>query len=452
MVLVVRLLAFGTAVAFLRETHLRWLWLSLCTVILLPSALLGAVLIPTGVPYVSYYFTLVFRPWGIAKEVRGGAVFNELQARLRSGRKLDSAEHASLGTRLFRGFSDKRVRGANLASRAILDALAGDRESARALFFVAQGLAPHNASRAVRAYAQSWLLVDAGQRGAFHELVALSALPPRTRRRWFLRAASRRVLGLDSAAKNAALTWLWLLAPGRLGGASLLRAAKEAQPRSELSFDAAADALTAARTATLTLTSWPKGWASRADVSRLADLWQRVFDSDQLQVQLRARREALEASFATESVSARIERDVIGLLAKLWRESQADLQSAEDEPRLLTIAKDQLQEPLLDELESLAEALPHGDARNDESLETLWRTWTRIRWRAHEFCMLLPERSSQIHETVGLRALNYGAWLFNREQAHVLAHEVFRWLHSIAPDQSENRATLARNMKLSRPA
>lgn len=425
-------------------------WQIVCIASGLPGLVVELLLIPAGVPYVTYYFTRLMYPFAIFGEPRGRAVFNELRARLRRGWLLAPERVAPLCRFLVvfnASGNDRVVCAATLAARAQLDALSGDEEHARELFAVVQAMDWRHAARAARVYSQAWLLSDAARRAAFHEVVRLSFRGPYTGRRWFMRSCALRILGHEPASQNWKLTVSWLFSPARRHSFGLLRRALAAKPAPEPR--ATQGGLSAAQRRTFELMRLAKGVATRQEIARLARTWQTVFDSGELHRNLTERRLALGASFDADAVAARFERQITAVLAELVAATlpQPDLA---DCPLLLLTAMDRLQNDWFGELEALCAALPRGDASTSNDLERHWRTWARVRHLTNLLSDVLPERADWISASVGGQLLNHGAWLFNRERAQTLAHEVFHFLLRITPKSDPNRETILRNDRLSR--
>lgn len=401
-----------------------------------------ALLVPAGIPHVSYWFTRAGH-FGMA---RSDAAFNELRARLTWGLM---AEPSRFGTRfrnLFHAGSDRTIRGSALGARAILDALSGDAAAARELFDVAQSLPFGKASRSVKAYCQAWLLADAARRGAYHEVVRLAQRGPLTRRRLFMKGAALCMLGASQAPRPLTLWILWALAPDRLYTRSLLRSALAAKKRPEIVV--AERGMAGARRATLSLLRLPRGAASRAELRHLARAWQDVFESGEVRQAVALRKEQLQASFDVTAVAARFEADIVQLFATLLRDTLPEKQCDQPDADVLIAAKDQIQFELLGEIESLCVAMPHGNAEATFAYEEHWRAWARVRALAQQFFDALPERKGLVFDAVGTVLLNHGAWLYNKERARVLSHDIFRWLYALCPRDWIDFKTLKRNVRL----
>jgi len=424
-------------------------WLTACIVCGLPGLVVELLLIPAGIPHLTYYFTRSMYPFAIFGEPKGRAIFNELRARLRRGWLLDPERIARFGRDLvvFNNFgNDRTVGAASLAARAQLDALSGDAEHARELFALVQAMDWRHGSRAARIYSQAWLLNDAARRGAFHEVVRLSTHGPHTARRWFMRASARRILGCQAAFQDSKLVGSWLFSPARRHTFGLLRRALGTEPRPVPSR--VGTGMAAAKRLSFELMRLPKGAATRNEIAELARIWQAVFDSGELRQRLTERKQALAASFEPESVAARFERQIVAMLGELVIPT-APPRDPEPYPLLLLSAMDRIQGDWFSELEALCRGLPRGNANTTDDLEQHWRTWGRVRHLTGLLSDVLPERADWIFASVGVQVLNHGSWLYNRERAQTLAHDVFYFLLRITPESDVNRETIVKNCRLS---
>ena len=434
---------FVSAAAVLAGTG-HWGWWLAFMVLIVPEWVIGWMLVPAGIPYVTYYFARATWPQTTSNENRGGAVFDELRARVRRGRSLALEGQNALAARLFRTRTPRGTRGASLAARAILDAVGGDFDGARALFAVVQDMRPQHAARRVRKYCQAWLLADAARRGAYHELVRSSTYGPRTARRRFMRGCALRLLGVPSAPRPIWLWLAWLSAPARRHGFALLRRSLDSTPRTPLLVTG--QGLEAATNTTAALLRLQPGIPSRSDLRTAASTWQAVFDGPELRDRLVRRQSELEFQVDHEVIRAKLEADVVTTLARLWRNTLPDHPSEAAEPPLILAAKDALQDEWLTELEALVRVLPQGDDDQSRPLEEHWRRWAEVRRVARDFLDALPDRYGMLFGAVGSRLLNHGVWLHTHENATLLAHDVFRWLLPLSPPTTETRKILIGNV------
>jgi hypothetical protein len=425
-------------------------WSLVCLAFAFPLPLVN-LLVPAGLPNVTYWVARVLRPHSIAEEPVGGATFHELRARLHRGVGLAAGATKELGKRLanlFDGQRDRTVRGATITAHGMLDAVRGDWNGARELFDVVQDMRFSHAPRSARTYCQAWLLADAARRGAHHEVMRLARRGPWSFRRVFLRECARRLLGRPTRLPDAALVLAWLLAPARGAGHPLLKRALDARPRAEIHVTGGD--LATATSATVSLLRLPRGAARRSELFRVARAWQRVLESGELSSTFAARREALAANFDVAGPVRTLETELTALFAELLRDSLAEDPAGEDEPLLVTTAKDALQSELLGELEELCGDLPTDTSNRFDGYQHHWRTWARVRAVARRFLDALPERRAFLYGAVGPTLLNHGAWLHNSDEGLLLAHDVFRFLLEIAPRDVEDYDTLKKNAAIGR--
>lgn len=446
LILLVRMTALMLAVGMLGGGGSVWLGLTYLLVAFLHPVTRWFVT-PLGVPYVSYWLTrAAFFGGG-----RSEAIFNELQARLRYGRLLGSDRLTGFALHLFRGQTDKKVRGVNVAIRAILDALTGDLVQARLLFKLASELNWRIAPRYVRAYAQAWLMAEAARRGAWQEVLRISKLGPWTRRALFYRSAARRLLQYENAPSDLALACAWLAAPNRAACLPLFKRASVVAPRAPL--EVASESLENVRRATYA--ALRLGAVTRREIRTLAEAWQEVFDRGEHEELTETRAEALGSDSDAAQIASEFEGEVVALLAELWRNSLPDRSIEAEDPDLLVAAKDELQFELLGEFETIAGRLCTDDEEpkgERDDYEPHWRSWARLRGVAREYLDVLPERGELLCDAGCTQVLNHGAWLYNGMRARALAQDVFRWLLPRFPKNSENHRIVKRNIRLSQDA
>lgn len=448
LVLMGRIMVLMLAVGELGGGGSIWLGLACLLVAFLHPATRWFVT-PLGIPYVSYWLTrAAFFGGG-----RSEAIFNELQARLRYGRLLGSERLAGYALQLFRGQTDKKVRGVNVAIRAVLDALMGDLVQSRLLFKLASELNWRLAPRYVRVFAQAWLMAEAARRGAWQEVVRISKHGPWTRRAFFFRAAACRILQLKNAPSNLTLALAWLAAPSRIACFPLFIRARSLAPR--LPLQISSESLERVRHSTCAALRLCPGTITRHEVRVLAGAWQEVFERYEHEELTEARAEELASDIDAAQIASEFESEVLALLAELWRNSLPDGSPETDEPDLLVSAKDELQFELLGEFETITGRLCTDDDEpkgEHDDYEPYWRSWARLRGVARDFLDVLPDRGALLSDAGCTQVLNHGAWLYNGRRARALAQDVFRWLLPRFPKDSENHRIVKRNVRLSQDA
>jgi len=407
--------------------------------------LIRPVIIPLGIPHVAYWATRTTRAGGGQSD----AWFNELLARLRRGRLLSHQNIDRYFRPLLVGDTDRAVRGVTLAALAIRAALAGDMSGARALFGVIQDLRRRHASRRVRVYSQAWLLNEAASRGAY-EVLRLSARGPWTPRRYFMRAAASRLLGVASAPGPVALLLLWMTTPGQVSSAWLCEQAKKAHRRIPVAISGTG--LPALRESMFEALRVAPGAITRVELGRLCWAWQRATDENHLTNWLIEHASEGGTPEALARSQTMFEVELVELLSRLWRRSLPTSDGEGSDCALMSAVKDKIQFEMLEELESLVHALPHGDARTTDDYENHWQKWARVRMLASEFNWLLPDRQDSLFQAVSSELLNHGAWLYNREFAKMLANDLFRWLLPLCPREHSNYKIVKKNARISNSA
>jgi hypothetical protein len=405
-----------------------------------PTPALNHLLVPLGIPGLAFTLTRLVRPPQLGFENPSAAVFYELRARLRWGFMLRPEQRRRLGLRLFADAS-WRARGTSIAARALLDALDGDLDQARAMFSLAATF--EHAPRDVKSYCQAWLMADAAARGDYVELLRVSERGPRTSRARFLGACARRILGFGIADRR--LYWLWLLAPARRQGLRLMQLARstpwpDPAPPLEPGFGPARDALVQLQAA---------GAVTREQVTVVAVAWDTLLRSGELEAQLAERLSKLDSNADPARLAGEVEQEVTELLGEAWQRARGP---AGPPPALLLAAIDGVRARLLDELETLVAPLRHGDMRTtDETLEHT-RTWAEIRYRSDHYLALFPDEAPTLNDAIGSELWSHAVWLHNRECCYPLSHDLFRWLVAVTPPGDTNLETLRENQQLSAQA
>jgi len=377
---------------------------------------------------------------------RALAVFNELRAFAARARTVDRKKLRRRVIVLFDLPTDNFVRHASVASLALLDALLGDPASARALFRVIQDFGYPYASRSIRTYAQVWLLADAANRGSYAEVVELSYRGPITFQRRYFRARALHHLRHAPAPSRWLEAGAWLVTPllrYRLGPSPKL---DNESVRPELTIP---PELPGVRQVTFDALRLNPGQITRSEVRNLAAAWQSAFESGEVLAHVTRQAEQVDALIDADAAVARIEDGLVEALAELWQHSLPDTNETPPNPPLLEYAKDRLQSELLDDIQSVVGRLPHGKDQRPMLFEHEWRAWAQLRAKLTSFETMIPERAEQLVHTATLPILNYGAWLYNSQNARALSNEIFRWLLKRYPKDHVDYKTVKRNVRIS---
>lgn len=417
---------------------------TLCALVLLllpgaPIALVTAL----GLPVLPFLLTRVLRPWTAGKENVAAAVFHELRARLRFGLLLSPKRVENLADRLFSLGDLPRARGYTLAARGIIDALQGNLDQARALFNLTLDF--RHSAYAVRRYCHAWLLADAAERGRWTDVLRLSKRGPFSMRRLLFRSCAEQLLCLRSHSRLR-LRVLWLASPGRRQTWAVVQACEQVRavdlPPLGRDFRAAFDG--AAR-----LVAAPPGSMSGLEIDAIAELWQSALDDGSLRQHLIARMKEQGSGFDVEQALARVEQQVVAIVADSLAQAASWSEKPERERSLILIAAEaRLQNELMEELEALSARLEIDEDAWDADLERLVRRWAEIRSVAQRYLDLFPASRELLYDNFGSVFCGHAIWLHIRITAYPLACDIFRWLSASVPANHAELDTLRSNERL----
>jgi len=424
-----------------------------------PGRLAQHFLVPWGIPHLTYWiYRSVHLGFGDS-----GALFYELCARLRFGWALSPKALARLERRLEHVMpagseEDTEIQGAAIATRAILDAAQGQRETARELFLVAQSLPRRMSLPGVRSLSQGWLLADATARRDFVEVLRLCDEGPATLQRAYFRSLARRHLGhpLDWKDRSAALCGP-AACPAPLAALRLAKLVQRVEPARPLllpSPEASIDFATA-KQALIGAASRPLGSVSRTEIRSVGTIWQTLDESDALTeslAKLAGQSGQTQSAFFDASTATRELLDEVGdVFEQLWRHTLAEKEPPDESCPLILEVQDRIEQRAMSELGRLIARLPSDEDR-DASVEDCWRAWARLRALSRDAIHLLPGRTESVLGPLRSPMINWGAWLFNDNHCKVLGFAVFQWWLEHTPESDENYDLLKSNTRLARGA
>lgn len=453
-----RVMAFVVALVVAVTGH-PWLAGILFLAGLLPGRFAQHVLVPFGIPHVTYgFFRIVHLGFG-----RTDALFHELCARLRFGWALSPSALTRLEQRLEHimptGYvEDTKIHGAAIASRAILDAAQGQRETARELFLVAQSLPRRICTPGSRSLSQGWLLADATARRDFAEVLRLCGEGPATLQRAYFRYLARRHLGhsLGLGDRLAALC-APAVCRGPLAALRLAMLVRRVQPAGPLPLPSAGASIdfVAAKQALIGAASRPLGSVSRAELRSVGRIWQTLDESDALtdgMAKLAAESgQTKSAFFDAGSASRELRDEVVDVFEQLWRHTLPEKIPPDESCPLILEVEDRIEQRATSELERLIARLPSAEDR-EVSVEDCWRAWARLRALSRDAIHSLPGRAESILGPLRGPMINWGAWLFNDNGCKVLGFAVFHWWLEHTPESDGNYELLRNNTRLARGA
>jgi len=453
-----RLLAFFVVLVLLIARQ-PWLAAILCIAGLAPGRFARHVLVPLGIPHVTYWFLRSVH-LGSGKP---DALFLELCSRLRFGRGLSTSALTRLEQRLEHimpmGYvEDTTKHSVAMVSRAILDAARGQRETARELFLVVQSLPRRLCPRGSRNLSQGWLLADATARRDFAEVLRLCGEGPRTLQRAYFRTLAQRYLGRPLAfgdhlvALCAPVACRGPLAAWRL--AKLVRRAAYKSPPPLPSPEASID-LVAAKRALISAASRPVGQVSRAELRSVGRLWHTLDARDAITggaAEFAALSgQAQSALFDARSASRELLDEVVATFEELWPHALPDEVPSDERCPLILEVEDRIEQRAMSKLERLIAQLPSA-ADREAPAEACWRAWARLRALSRDTIHVLPGRTESILGPLRRSMINWGAWLYNNNGCKVLGLAVFHWCLEHTPKDNASYELLENNIRLARAA
>jgi hypothetical protein len=350
--------------------------------------------------------------------------------------------------------------GAGIVAAGLLAEARHDRVQARRLIASAGELAePTWPRRAIR-FAWEWLCAEAMTRGAWREVEFLGRTAPvESRTLAFIGSVAARLTGVAPLPNDLLLQWRWFAAPRRLATRELLRRAVAA-PASTRKVDDHRHArpaptlpdgppLLAAMTLHAHTLAGDPTRVTRAEVTRLARLWDAALADPQLEQQIDSRGEALgshTSSRTTDTLADAVREDLLALV----RAAGLELGTLGDESELLGRAARRLHGELLDGLEVATAALESRvESKRELPAIDEWQSFLAVREQYAEAVSLggLPLRRlafSTVHGPVCVLAV----WLWNTRAERAIGNAMFGWLlaEAIIVDDAEAIRLQERNV------
>jgi hypothetical protein len=438
---------------------------SLATVVLFPWPIARLWLIPRGHPRLAWLVTrLSFWVW--RRDVPGGALIAASWATARGAQRGVAPSAKTLGwiERRLSATSTHSSRwtlgGAGIVAAGLLAEARHDRVQARRLIASAGELAEPTWPRAAIRLAWEWLSAEAMARGAWREVEFLARTAPvESRTLAFLGSVAARLTGVAPLPNDLLLQWRWFAAPRRFATRELLRRAVAA-PASTRKVDHRKDArpapslpegppLLAAMTLHAHTLAGDPTRVTRAEVARLARLWDAALADPQLERQIDTRGETLgshTSSRTTDALADAVREDLLALV----RAAGLELGTLGDESELLGRAAQRLHGDLLDGLEIATAALESRvESKRDLPAIDEWQSFLAVREQYAEAVSLggLPLRRlafSTVHGPV----CGLAVWLWNTRAERAIANAMFGWLlaEAIIVDDAEAIRLQERNV------
>lgn len=435
--------AFAIAVAPLATP----LVLFALAILIIPWQVTRLVLIPLGMPRLSYW--LARSADGTFHLDRHGGAAAAAAWALSMQREVDEESVEWLTEKLA---AQAPLGGAGVLAGGLLLAARGDLAGARALVEAVLDGDERACPPAAKRIASCWLAADAAERGEWGRVAELGqTLAQGGRLGWLLSAIAQSLL-LEPMAPGKLGLWLrWALAPHRRATLPLVRRALEAldgtfiepddPPFAPASPAPGSDAIRAALSLHATMLTRPTNELRPEDLRAAGQAWDAVlFDgaTERLLLERALVIGASSASSVLDRIRVQVEDDLTGLVLT----SGMQLDDLGDRGGVTSRVRANLRDRLLAEVEAAADAIKRRvDAKRSLPPADEWREWSDLRavyqrsvlrgggeLRRLAFVKVYPE------------ACSYAVWLFNEQKQRPLGNAIFRWLLEEATALDDTRA------------
>jgi hypothetical protein len=449
--------AYGAVIGALFSPLFLWL--------LIPFFVIQHAVVPLGLPRLTYWMA---RFSGVTELYRSSGIsaFFAVSSALggpRSRPTIDWIEEKL-----------KRVQspqGAGVVAAGLIASLRGDRELARSLLLLADGLnrtdpqgrKPIKTSvdrgvtafshpRYVRIMARNWLVADAASRGDWHSVVSLGRRG-RNSFRWSYAIARmiERLLCEPHGCRDWLLIVLWARAPRRRQTLPLLRRAL-ARPRGykPTSVETSAPenlAKALACLARVIIKSF--GQNGRSLASATCDI-DRLLDSAKTGVLIGERLVATGARQDPGAIVSGVRRRLTDWLAPIIEEAPHIIGKGV-RCSLLVQAVEKARKSLFNDIEARCRDSTRLATQNVETdALTTWEMWAMMRNRAERLTVLAPEIADSLFQVLGAPMNNFAVFQQQKLRRQVLAHEIYSWLYTRARKDTAIADLLLKNVRNSR--
>jgi hypothetical protein len=417
-----------------------------CVLIWTPTVILRSIVLPLRMPRLAYWTVRLCWPLGFAKEnVAGGVIFGAL-ALARKGAPDEAVKW--LEQKLARA---QPIQGAGVVAAGLLAALRQEGDPARSLLLLADGMNPRLISRAARAIARDWLVVDAALVGNWQMVIRLGRRGT-GRLRWSYSMAriAERLTG-DPKAWGALRLWLcFLLAPRRRATFPIFRRAlavplrRSAQPQPPASVADLPAALGALARAI------GEGGHDGEALARSVEAVNGQLDTMRDKVEQRFG--ALGGRGDAVAVLSDFRHDLIDLLMPLIEDNPCLARAAQQgslmEQAALEQAVSQVRRRLFGDIESRCKDYRERTTQ-EEALDLLpeWQAWATLQCSVDQLMELDPAAESVLFQTVFAPVCNFAVFQHNGRKRIALAHDMFVRLLRRSGSDPQACTLLAKNVQ-----
>ncbi len=414
-------------------------------VVLAPSLVLQALVVPLRMPRVSYWTARFLGPVGVMKEFGAGAAMYGALTLAHHGPS--PAAMAWLEQKIR---SSKSTRGAGVVAAGLLAALRGDRRRARSLLLVADNLPRRWIPRAGRTVARDWLVTDAARVGNWREVIRLGQRGRESSRWTYAVARMAERLVRDPKAVPDWWLWLaWLIAPRRRATIVLLRRAlavpRTLLPVTEEPSEPPADLPDALGALGRSIDQ--RFALDGPALTRAVNAVDAALDLPETRARIEQRLLALGARSDAESIAFGFRKRLIELLVPVLEQSPA---LAAGGGPIMEQAVERVRSRLIGDVEAQCKDYWERQ-KNENALDPLaeWQTWALTRDAADRLVQLVPTAVPTVFQTMYVRVCNFAVFQHNKYRRLALANEMYSWLAHHCQNDAAATQLLRKNMAAS---
>jgi hypothetical protein len=421
-------------------------------IVVAPGLVIEYLVVPLGLPRVSYWAARCLWTMEVAREAEAGAAMYGALA-LALARKAPAKE--MIDWLEFKVKNAHPLRGAAVTTLGLLAAMRGDRRRARALLLVVDPSERTFVSTRGRAVARDWLVANAARIGNWREVIRLGrpgyGYDNGLRWSYCMARIAERVSGAPRGARDWQVWLIWLMAPRRRATLPLLRRAL-AVPRATEPPDVvappAAEALPQALAAFAD--ALPDRSARAPVVLAVAAAGVELsLEAAATGATIAERAEALGAQNDAEAVVAGMRTRLADLLVPLL-EDIPSLAGGSPRSPILGQAVDQVRVRLFRDIEAQCKDFEDRRKREDfSSAAAEWEAWATMRDAADRLLALSPESEPVLFQAMYSPMCNFAVFEHNTCKRITLGYAIFSWLYRHAQLDASALRLLESNMKAS---
>jgi len=427
-----------------------FVFVPLIVVVAAPAGVIEYLVVPLGLPRVSYWAARCCWTMEVVRESEAGAAMYGALALARRSRAKETIDWLENKLR-----NAHPVRGAGVTTLGLLAALRGDRRRARALLLVVDSSERTFVSTRGRAVARDWLVANAARIGNWREVIGLGrpgyGYDNGLRWSYCVARIAERLSGDARGARAWQLWLIWLMAPRRRATLPLLRRAL-AVPRviepPDVVPPPAAEELPQALAAFAGALPDRSARAPAALGAAVAAV-DAGLDAAATRALVTERAETLGVQSDAEAAVAGARKRLSDMLVPLF-EDLPWLASARTGTPILDQAIDRVRVRLFRDIE--AQCKDYDDRRNRQDFSTAaaeWEAWAMTRDAADRLLALAPDSEPALFQSMYSPMCNFAVFQHNLCKRIALGYAIFFWLYRHAQLDASAMRLLESNMKAS---